>query len=533
MSIKPVYQIQVLQLRNHIVDIARNGAIPGRFRALHCGQLADNERRLSDKWLCIYEFADFPPPVQYSALSYVWRGNPVRRDMVDSLSTFNAAGAEDTSDPIGFAALYHACSASLLMGLEWLWFDRLCIVQTDRDDKALQIQRMAEIYRRCDACIVLPGGLLRLMSLQEETAWIHRAWTLQEALSPPKVWVVFEWQRGTGQFYRCQIEEVVWRQSAKVELGELLLASIGRDFGTGELPVRFLAQPAPKIIRAVQGSATAGLAQDARAQVVALWGAMKLRGVAREQAIWRSALMRTSSRPVDMVFSIMGLFDVSLDPRHFHVDDRWSVTRDLAKELLRRDGTASWLGVSFYLPPSPQLSTFPMFPQTSPEGRAKITTGDGEIEVAGVINKGFDDDWWLADLPKGSMDEQGYFRCWGWASPTVLEGDSRDFYLGFDNMRLEENIIATDRTTWMIPGQPQWSPTTPPGPRRLLIRMGTIKPFNWEGRPWWADSSTMAVIIEEHAPGKFFRKTSCILGDVFGELMTRSHGWGWRELSIG
>ncbi len=58
-------------------------------------------------------------------------------------------------------------------------------------------------------------------------------------------------------------------------------------------------------------------------------------------AIWKSALMQTSSRPVDMVFSIMGLFGVTLDPICFTKDDRLSATIALARAILEKGGRAT------------------------------------------------------------------------------------------------------------------------------------------------------------------------------------------------
>ncbi|KAF8443852.1 hypothetical protein L210DRAFT_3643445 [Boletus edulis BED1] len=71
-----------------------------------------------------------------------------------------------------------------------IWLDQLCILQAraHSNDKHAQIKRMHQVYRSCVLCIVIPGGLQRLVCLDEETPWIRRSWTLQESLSPPKSW---------------------------------------------------------------------------------------------------------------------------------------------------------------------------------------------------------------------------------------------------------------------------------------------------------------------------------------------------------
>ncbi|KAK0615564.1 hypothetical protein B0T17DRAFT_619203 [Bombardia bombarda] len=44
---------------------------------------------------------------------------------------------------------------------------------------------MSSRYQHCTQNLVLPGGLQRLVRLDETTAWVQRAWTLQDALADP------------------------------------------------------------------------------------------------------------------------------------------------------------------------------------------------------------------------------------------------------------------------------------------------------------------------------------------------------------
>lgn len=81
-----------------------------------------------------------------------------------------------------------------------------------------------------------------------------------------------------------------------------------------------------------------------------------------ERAIWQCALVRTSSRPVDMVFSIMGLFGVTLNPGDFHPDDRVGATIALAREILHAGGDASWVAQRRACGPVCRYHTFPNFP---------------------------------------------------------------------------------------------------------------------------------------------------------------------------
>lgn len=72
--------------------------------------------------------------------------------------------------------------------------------------------------------------------------------------------------------------------------------------------------------------------------------------------------MRTSSRPVDMDFKIIGLFGITLDTSKFRKQDRVAVTIELAQAIMDKGGPQHG---------SPQLSVsrhrgkyppFPCFP---------------------------------------------------------------------------------------------------------------------------------------------------------------------------
>jgi hypothetical protein len=84
-------------------------------------------------------------------------------------------------------------------GVNHLWIDLVCIMQSDDYDKAWQIEHMYELYTHCTLCIILPAGLQYISRLDEETGWIHRGWTLQETLAPKRTVVMFRWTLGPGK----------------------------------------------------------------------------------------------------------------------------------------------------------------------------------------------------------------------------------------------------------------------------------------------------------------------------------------------
>ncbi|CAL1698715.1 unnamed protein product [Somion occarium] len=318
-----IYNEPFSKLRRDGLDISGT-ATPGRYRFMDCDTF------LSKRHLRIVECEGIrlsSDSFRYSVISYVWRGNSVSSDPAspcywqDKHGVFSVKGAED-GDPISLDVLWHACTASELsyacpFGCRWLWLDRICILQTSKMDKAWQISQMYEIYSHSDACIILPGGVRRLVSLDEETSWIHRAWTLQEALTPCQPWVLYTWKHArcvlrlkTGDSHGTSsvaIQSVIEGQSAMSHLKELLALN---------------AHPGGASTFKVAGVELKGHVRLFGTPKVADMLRRSLEDSFRESSIWFSSLMRTSSRPVDMIFSIMHFFGVSLDPRIFGENDR-------------------------------------------------------------------------------------------------------------------------------------------------------------------------------------------------------------------
>ncbi|KAF2135513.1 uncharacterized protein K452DRAFT_239251, partial [Aplosporella prunicola CBS 121167] len=188
---KLIFSSGFANIRDTVVDPSPT-ATAGRLRLVDMGTF------LNDRRLDIYEYHSSLSCSAYVVVSYVWKGNLLVADpsrpsyWVEELGAFSVKGAED-GDPISLDVLHHICSAALSCQYSGshLWLDRLCIVQTSKKDKAWQIREMFDIYKRCKICCVLPGGMQRLVSLEEETTWIERAWTLQEVIVPYRSIVLF------------------------------------------------------------------------------------------------------------------------------------------------------------------------------------------------------------------------------------------------------------------------------------------------------------------------------------------------------
>jgi len=93
----------------------------------------------------------------------------------------------------------------------------------------------------------------------------------------------------------------------------------------------------------------------------------------------------------------MGLFGVTLDPTQFGVGDWRGAALALMRAVLDAGRSAEWLGVA---PGRRVDSALSMLP--TGQGAWKAREGDGEGEWAAG--------WWLRGVPRGMLDEMGYFK---------------------------------------------------------------------------------------------------------------------------
>ncbi|KAK0459898.1 hypothetical protein IW261DRAFT_1350595 [Armillaria novae-zelandiae] len=452
-----------LSQRDTPLDIAST-ATPERYRLVDCAAVVSN------RVLRIEEFTEFPRVI-YAALSYVWRGNSLANNPNNPSQEFSVQDTKD-ADPIGLDVLHDACAASLASGASHLWLDRLCIMQTNKQDKWWQIREMYRLYCFATVCVVVPGGLRFLVSFSEETEWIHRGWTLQEVVAPPSVAVLFSWSHGPGEL-RAEgadgtsygtLEVVTPQRLAMTSLQFALdactighfqwIASDNATVKTASCLVieaaLFGKQPSDSGV-SYHGNTAHILLPHVSALSFAIAKNLDTDEM-RDFSIWQCALLRTSSHPLDMVLSIMGILGVSLDLRDFPEDDRIGATIALAWEILRQGRSASWLGISVYLPPCPFLSTCPVFPKTSVAGKALFNFPGGEQEAARYIEAVYPNQVGLCPHPKGSMDEHGYHAFVALAirvlpahTETTLSADSL-----YDHPARPAQLRAVDGSTWTI-----------------------------------------------------------------------------------
>jgi len=487
---------------------------------LHRYRFIDTAAFANQNLLRVIEYAELPE--RFSTISYVWKGNPLLEGQQPPLGSFGVVGA-DKADPVSIDVVKSACYAALHHDQLLIWLDKVCIAQAIREDKNWQIQVMGSIYKRADPCIILPGGLSRLLPLEEPTSWVGRAWTLQEALLPRSTKVLFKWKHGKGVVQGVMvgdIEEIEPGESAVSDMTTLLEGTMRLEMDVVTLPNGPDQSSTESMVPTkIFGSESLGMGQCLSLRC-ALWNDHSDTRELNESAIWKSAVMRTSSRAVDMVFSIMALFDVRLDTSKFHKDDRRGATIALLQELMRSGRRASWMIISLALQPDNVISTMPVMPKTSVEGVAQIEMDGKLVPVDTVVSEL----WWLKDTPTGEVDELGYFK---FSAPAkmvrkVVEPVHMEKYEnGMDGKKF--NAYHGEHQ-WELCGEEEAE-----GPDAVwAIHVGVETFF---GIPAFGTFRTrtplVLMIVEKHGENKYHRIQ---VAEVAGAL---SQGWSTRTFNVG
>lgn len=283
--------------------------------------------------LVVHEMDDISADIKYATVSYPWIG--VQCQSIIPGETFQVKQSGSKGDPLSIEVLRLVCIVCIQNGIEFLWVDRLCINQQDNKEKPWQLHRMHRIYQQCDLCVILPNGLQRIASLDEETPWITRMWTLQEAVLPPRALVLcLQPSRETPQKYD------MLRQGAYLYHGS------AEDTNIYVCPLRILIKMSLKRpFIGLFNPEDASLLND----VLEDRGSASTSRPSTERyqwylAVWRSAMTRSSNKPEDLLLSTMGIFNISLGERDQRTPE--SIFRAFIMEF-RKNGIADIRVVAF------------------------------------------------------------------------------------------------------------------------------------------------------------------------------------------
>ena len=141
----------------------------------------------------------------YAAISHVWQMSDEVKRLATAARSNLKIQTDDGLNTISWVGLREVANAAHQLGCDYFWLDLLCMDQVARPDpveifrendgeKALQINNMANIFRRARTVIVMVGGVAAVQGVSHPSSWMDRAWTLQEAVSCHKhTWAYVYW----------------------------------------------------------------------------------------------------------------------------------------------------------------------------------------------------------------------------------------------------------------------------------------------------------------------------------------------------
>ena len=428
-------------LPDHILSVGEGELPSKRVRFVDCEWLVHKNELRVISHACGTDTESILRSTAYVAVSYPWLSNKwtdgtfplsYRSFVVNGTREVNEGNepypikADNGASVVGIsvAVLHAICAATLQLGVRYVWIDRLCMIQDRVDDMDWQVDRMSKIYKHCNYCLILPGGLSRVVGLDEQTEWIHRVWTLQETLLPPISRCLFYWRYGEGYLSTEDpygtgeddsdvmlhsvnvVRDPISKGSYPVAMADLgvLLTSSSNSYALFRSPSNAGREINPCIIFSAEK-------EPVRALESAIYA--KRTGPEAEAAIWRCVTMRTSTEAVDVVYSIMGLFDVNIPRRDKRLGLPTLLIR-LCREILSRDnGRANWLCASLASPVRDRFCTMPLFPEQ--HSKDKIAQGSPSVNHESALGipgvKAFKllgpmDSAWVQG-PEGTIDDDG------------------------------------------------------------------------------------------------------------------------------
>lgn len=215
------------------------------------------------------EFEDFASPEttpKYAILSHTWGDEEVTYEDM-------RVNRESAESKAGYQKIRGCAWQTLEDGLEYFWIDTCCIDKSSSAELSEAINSMFRWYQKAEVCyaylIDIPSGLGRLADDQPKqrawrakfvsSRWFTRGWTLQELIAPRRL-----------VFYASSWKRIATRQMFANVIGDR----------TG-IPGGILCDP----------TELAGTSVAARMS-------------------WASD--RQTSRPEDLAYCLMGLFDVNM-----------------------------------------------------------------------------------------------------------------------------------------------------------------------------------------------------------------------------
>ncbi|KAI9768167.1 MAG: hypothetical protein M1840_004997 [Geoglossum simile] len=301
---------------------------PGAFRVISVDGLRTDPRNPGSPQIHLWQYdnivfgsktryADLLS-IQYVAASHVWSyGDEINKEAYVGGQLIRPLKIITKDNPgykeISWIGLVQIANAAHELGVKYIWLDFLCMDQVGvkKDlEKKLQICLMADIYTQARSVVTMIGGIPQVQRLDGETSWMDRAWTLQETVLPIKkgrtVWVYVIWPGTRGSTDVQDVDGISYsvRGVAHEPTLRLIDITVLLDMADTTLLSPF---PQVKVLDGKYGSS--GVVPRC-----ALRAAIHLNKYVSSAGVWRSMFLRTSSHPVDIVYSVMGIFGLRIDP---------------------------------------------------------------------------------------------------------------------------------------------------------------------------------------------------------------------------
>ncbi|KAI9064953.1 HET-domain-containing protein [Trametes sanguinea] len=268
----------------------------------------------------LHSFPSVETAPEYAALSHRWHptGEVTFADIQDLVRARCMTG---------WSKVENACRTARAKGYAWIWIDTCCIDKSSSADLSEAINSMFALYLNCSICLAylndVPAGDHPYLpqSAFRSSQWFSRGWTLQELLAPSHTVLFFSqgWSvLGTRHELALAIQEIT-----------------GIDRGVlSALPeVSLSDNPLPTIHLSMHSADVVAIFKQSDSEILAGSCVSRLRAhsVAKRMS-W--AARRTTTRPEDRAYSLMGIFDINMPVIYGEGGDR--AFRRLQLEIIRQ-----------------------------------------------------------------------------------------------------------------------------------------------------------------------------------------------------
>jgi len=322
----------------------------------------------------------------YAAVSHVWKPSPAiaNRENTRPLHITIKDGIHE----ISWLGLMQAAIAASHLKCDYIWLDFVCIHQTSKEDKSLQIQNMANIYGYCSTTLVMFGGMRCSQRLEDESFWHMRAWTLQEAVESVR--------RGRNAVRYALIE---WHYDKSFEVFRTGFQAL--DHGLAIVPIRELLslQGNPMAIAQIKSAPKYGprLYHERIFVPVHSFGGNKdvMKSLLRllflpsewhsayekDSSLWRSLWVRTSSMEHDVLYSSMNLFSTPIPIKVDYSQGFNNILIHFLATLHEHPSVPYWFKIGHRIPVCAWSGLFPQRPSFKKHDLPTYKIGEKEFKA--------------------------------------------------------------------------------------------------------------------------------------------------------